>query len=196
MRLWHYKLLPYLPKSQLLAQWRELNCIFKNENKHILINYIYKYDKSNLYTYTSLVIREMKARGYMVYSRDNINEYFKTDEDKKLKDNLFKNNHTNRYLLQCFINLQEKHFAGQLDFSSDIYIKLYNFVNEELGGLLDMIKDKTEPKYVLDAVSNEEVYILFENGEQLLRISKRSNTLEDVKKALAYYKIEDYELLV
>ena len=23
MRLWHYKLIPYLPKKQLVSQWRE-----------------------------------------------------------------------------------------------------------------------------------------------------------------------------
>ena len=35
MRLWHIDLIPYLPKSQLLAQWRELNSIFKKQDKHI-----------------------------------------------------------------------------------------------------------------------------------------------------------------
>ena len=45
MRLWHYKLLPYLPKSQLIAQWRELNSIYKKQDRHILINYIYDYDE-------------------------------------------------------------------------------------------------------------------------------------------------------
>lgn len=48
MRLWHYELLPYLPKSQLLGLWRELNSIFKKQNNHILINYIYDYDKLEL----------------------------------------------------------------------------------------------------------------------------------------------------
>jgi len=31
MRLWHYELIPYLQKIQLLAQWRELNSIFAKE---------------------------------------------------------------------------------------------------------------------------------------------------------------------
>ena len=45
MRLWHYKLIKegLLPDSQLLAQWRELNSIYVKEDKHILINYIYRY---------------------------------------------------------------------------------------------------------------------------------------------------------
>ena len=45
MRLWHYKLIPFLPDNQLKAQWRELNAIFLNEPKHILINYVYEYRK-------------------------------------------------------------------------------------------------------------------------------------------------------
>lgn len=45
MRLWHTDLTPYLPKSQLLAQWRVLNSIFVKEDKHVLINYIYEYPK-------------------------------------------------------------------------------------------------------------------------------------------------------
>ena len=30
MRLWHYKLIPYLPKNQLLGQYRECCAIIKN----------------------------------------------------------------------------------------------------------------------------------------------------------------------
>ena len=64
MRLWHYKLIPFLPRSQLLAQWRELNSIFAKQDRHILINYVYEYQKKNLYYYTNLVLDEMRKRGY------------------------------------------------------------------------------------------------------------------------------------
>lgn len=57
MRLWHYEIIPYLPKSQLIAQWRELNSIFTKQDKHILINYIYNYPKDHLYTYSNLVLQ-------------------------------------------------------------------------------------------------------------------------------------------
>ena len=60
MRLWHYKLIPYLPKSQLLAQWRELNSIFKKQDKHILINYIYEYPREDLYKYSYIVLNELE----------------------------------------------------------------------------------------------------------------------------------------
>ena len=39
MRLWHYKLLKFLPKSQFLAQWRELNSIFKKQDKKDFTNF-------------------------------------------------------------------------------------------------------------------------------------------------------------
>ena len=76
MRLWHVELISYLPKSQLLAQWRELNSIFAKEDKHVLINYIYNYPKSELYAYTNLVLDEMKARGFKVRTFDKMERYF------------------------------------------------------------------------------------------------------------------------
>lgn len=35
MRLWHYDLLAFLPRSQLLAQWRELNSIYAKQDQHL-----------------------------------------------------------------------------------------------------------------------------------------------------------------
>lgn len=58
MRLWHTELIPFIPKSQLLAQWRELNSIFVKEDNHVLINYIYEYPKEDLYIYTQIVLRK------------------------------------------------------------------------------------------------------------------------------------------
>ncbi len=63
MRLWHIDVIAYLPKGQLLSQWRELNSIFAKEDQHILINYIYEYPKEDLYLYTEKVMAEMKKRG-------------------------------------------------------------------------------------------------------------------------------------
>ena len=76
MRLWHYKLIPFLPNSQLLAQWRELNSIFKKQDKHILINYIYEYPKQDLLAYSLLVISEMTERGIDIRKTQNFDSYF------------------------------------------------------------------------------------------------------------------------
>lgn len=79
MRLWDYRLVVngLLPKSQLLGLWRELNSIFKKQDNHILINYVYEYPKENLLLYSRMVIREMIKRGYKIKSWENYNNYFK-----------------------------------------------------------------------------------------------------------------------
>ena len=77
MRLWHYKLLPYLPKSQLISQWRELNSIYKKQDKHILINYIYEYPKHDLFLYSLYVILELNCRNIKIKNNVNFINYFK-----------------------------------------------------------------------------------------------------------------------
>jgi uncharacterized protein (TIGR02328 family) len=132
MRLWHYKILQYLPKSQLLAQWRELNSIFKKQDNHILINYVYECPKENLLLYSRMVIREMIKREYKIKSWENYNNYFKDISNGVVVDkNPFPNHHTDRYLKQCFYNLQEKYDRGQKDFDRKNYEKLLTFICEE-----------------------------------------------------------------
>ncbi len=135
MRLWHYKLIPFLPQSQLIAQWRELNSIFKKQDNHILINYVYEYDKRHLFAYTQMVLAEMANRGIVVRSFGHLGSYFNcvaislTDFATKEP---FPNHHTNRYLLQCFYNLQEKYDRGQKDFSKEQYERLEGFIKNEI----------------------------------------------------------------
>lgn len=142
MRLWHYELLPFLPKSQLVAQWRELNMIFKKQKKHILINYVYEYASENLMFYTAYVISEMKKREYNIKSFENYVNFFRSKrcDDECIKDcmsgykpktNPFPNHHNYRYLLQCFYNLQEKYDRGQKDFSKAQYLVLEHFVEKK-----------------------------------------------------------------
>ena len=134
MRLWHYKLIPYLPKSQLLAQWRELCSIFRKHDKHILINYVYDYEPSELMSYAELVISEMRKRGIHVNTELDspyqtwLFSTFGMTYNVSLDTAPFRQHHTKRYLLQCFYNLQEKYDRGQKDFTEDIYKKLENFV--------------------------------------------------------------------
>lgn len=129
MRLWHYKLIPYLPKSQLLGQWRELNSIFNKQDKHILINYIYEYPKDDLMSYSRLVISEMLKRGYDVHLHNLVN-YFKDGFHTNAIEHPFKNHHNDRYLDQCYFNLQEKYDRGQKDFYSSQYYQLTNFMQK------------------------------------------------------------------
>lgn len=140
MRLWHIDLIPYLPKSQLLAQWRELNSIFKKQDKHILINYIYDYPKNYLKNYAIQVKDEMYRRGYNINSFYNYNEFFNHDKPMGTGSNCFIvaignerfKEHNNKYLTICYYNLKEKYIRGQKDFTKDVWKKLDNFYKKEI----------------------------------------------------------------
>ena len=118
MRLWHRDLISYLPRSQLLAQWRELNLIFKREPRHILINYIYtdEYkDKVDLFLYAEQVINEMKRRHYKVNT--NYFDIYFQNVRKPSNVKPFAQYQSDEYLLICYYNLKEKFIRGQKDFS-------------------------------------------------------------------------------
>lgn len=101
----------------MLGQWRELNSIYKKEDKHILINFIYKYPKKDLLLYSLKVILTMQRRGYNINLKNFI-DYFQIKDYKEMQKILLSNAKTfvkkmnKRYLLQCYYNLQEKYDCG------------------------------------------------------------------------------------
>ena len=124
MRLWHYKLIPVLPRKQLLSQWRELCCIIRNiavygSPNHLLVNKVMS-SSGDFYAYTGMVLKEFEKRGYKINEKalSDYNKYYK----RALERNMFKTNathfnifpywHNDRYLVQCFCNLQEKYDCG------------------------------------------------------------------------------------
>lgn len=122
MRLWHKDLIPILPQQQLLSQWRECCCIARNiaingTPNHLLVNKILKYPPNHFYKYCQLVCDEMIERGYKVgnsYSKLSASFgkfsdcYWSPIEEEKL----FFDWHNDRYLRQCYFNLQEKYDCG------------------------------------------------------------------------------------
>ncbi|MEO4052536.1 pyrimidine dimer DNA glycosylase/endonuclease V [Solibacillus sp. CAU 1738] len=129
MRLWHTNLIPFLPKGQLLSQWRELNSIFAKEDKHILINYIYEYPKDDLYIYSEKIMEEMKARGYKIRTLDKMERYFA--ELGAVKEvTPFKLHHDDEYLEICYYNLKEKFIRGQKDYDAALFQKLDEYFKE------------------------------------------------------------------
>lgn len=135
MRLWHYKLIPYLPNSQLIAQWRELNALASSKPKHILINYIYNYSNEYLLAYGMAIKNEMHNRWMRVNSIIKFAEALGFHYRSEFNPTLHYPEHNDRYLLQCFYNLQEKYDRGQKDFTTEIYVKLANFVKSKLRDL-------------------------------------------------------------
>ena len=66
MRLWHYKLIPYLDRQRLLGQHREI-CALRGlgwGRKHSTVDYVFKYPYYKLYVFHELVMIEMMRRGY------------------------------------------------------------------------------------------------------------------------------------
>lgn len=68
MRLWHYHLIPYLPRQQLLGQHRECCALRGNGwgKKHATVNYVFKHHPYILWNYHVKIMSEMKYRGYNV----------------------------------------------------------------------------------------------------------------------------------
>lgn len=66
MRLWHQKLLPYLPRQQLLGQHRECAALRGAGwgRPHSTVNYVFKHPPVALIAYHYAVMDEMERRGY------------------------------------------------------------------------------------------------------------------------------------
>lgn len=116
MRLWHKDLIDSLPRKQLLGQWRECCVIIKNIKEkgtpnHLLVNKIMDYDLKHFYTYGLYVFIETEHRDYKCNLR-KFDQYFKGGKIVKTFDELFDGWHNERYLDQCFYNLQEKFDCG------------------------------------------------------------------------------------
>ena len=118
MRLWHKDLVPYLPRKQLIGQWRECCLIAKGiaENgtpNHLLVNRVMDYPLDHFYQYTKSVYNEVTKRGHNArWGRFSV--YFEVDDDSSFvfDDELFSDWHNDRYLRQCYYNLQEKYDCG------------------------------------------------------------------------------------
>ena len=132
MRLWHKDLIPVLPRQQLLSQWRECCCIAKNisvngKPNHLLVNKVLDYPINHLVTYGWLVYMEMINREYNV-DFYKFGHYFTYPHETKLinhKEDLFRGWHTDRYLTQCYYNLQEKYDCGGI--SVEEWNKVHDF---------------------------------------------------------------------
>ena len=125
MRLWHWKLISALPREQLVAQWRELSAIAGNLNtkgtpNHILVNKILDYPREHFISYALYVRQEMTRRGYRTMESVWNKIYCTRESDYgeleivPLED-LFPGWHNDRYLEQCYFNLEEKYDCGGVD---------------------------------------------------------------------------------
>lgn len=122
MRLWHKDLIEYLPRQQLLGQWRECcliakNIVEKGSPNHILVNPIMDYPISHFLTYALMVQTECGERGYKIKPYSFWRYFPDTTWIVPLKrktetKDIFWSWHTRRYMDQCVANLSEKFDRG------------------------------------------------------------------------------------
>ena len=144
MRLWHYRLISVLPRQQLVSQWRECCCIAKliaynKTPNHLLVNKIVDYPAWEFMHYCYLVLMEMRKRGYSVTNASWItldenlmlaeDEGYFAEDGKYDPDRLFQGWHTDRYLRQCYFNLQEKYDCGGI--TDDEWKTIEDFIDSK-----------------------------------------------------------------
>lgn len=117
MRLWHYKLISALPNAQLKAMRYEIGDMAKQypNIKHRLVAYVNDQDIQYLLNYFIRVVDEFDRRGIKHKADYDDNIYHIVDQKKKnmfVSLNLFYPEHNDRYLKQCYYNLQEKWDRG------------------------------------------------------------------------------------
>lgn len=144
MRLWHYKLLPYLPDAQFKGQLRELVAIMhdwrdKGKTNHLLINRVMGYPKQDLGGYFLAYREEYQKRYNKDVSAKTNEEFYEFCEGHSNK-NFFVNWHNKEYLRVCMANLYEKHFFG---------LGKSCITNEEWARLCEGYEQITGEKYVI-----------------------------------------------
>lgn len=139
MRLWHYKLIPVLPNAMLVSQWRECIAIKrqweKGTLKHRLVSYVKNYNKEYFMQYLSeldieLTIRKIKHQNKYY---DEILEFCEEDIDGTANfQPLNYPEHNDRYLKQCYYNLQEKYDRGII--TKEEWEKIDEYYTREVMG--------------------------------------------------------------
>lgn len=138
MRLWHIKLLRVLPKNQLNEQLRECVAAARmisegNEILWIGAKRLQEYPLYHFRGYCNAVLEECKRRGFRISPitlsklRNHIGLF---EEIAAKEEDIFKGWHNDRYLRQCYYNLQEKFDCGAI--SDDDWTKIESFFKEEL----------------------------------------------------------------
>lgn len=118
MRIWHKSLIHCLPNDQLRGQWRELssiagNILIKDSPNHILVNKVMNYPLNHFISYAFYIREEMTKRGFR--TMPNVWEkIISVADDYNILplEEIFPGWHDDRYLRQCYYNLEEKYDCG------------------------------------------------------------------------------------
>lgn len=119
MRLWHYKLLPYLPELQFKGQLRELVAIMhdwrdKGKTNHLLINRVMDYPRTELMAYFNYYAFYWQERYKTSINEKYVRDFWRFCPESKTEFYLpiFEGWHNKEYLRSNMANLWEKHTMG------------------------------------------------------------------------------------
>ncbi len=116
MRLWHHKLIPCLPRRQLLGQHREC-CALRGKGwgrKHATVDYVFRYPPGKLYAYHRLVMTEMGSRMYRIENEQWWIPAYRGKNQPPWESGELGNDggpypeHDDAYLKECLENLRGK----------------------------------------------------------------------------------------
>lgn len=114
MRLWDYRLIPVLPNKMIVAEWRECIAIKrqweKGTLKHRLVSYVMDYDKNYFLTYVNIIFDELYNRN-IKFQQKYYDEIYEFCAEPYI-DIVYYPEHNDRYLKQCYYNLEEKADRG------------------------------------------------------------------------------------
>ena len=117
MRLWHERLIPLLPRAQLLGQHREC-CALRGGGwgkPHATVNYVFTHPFEYLVQYHGRVMAEMQRRGYNV-SPEWTDDHYRGRQTPTadIETSLYSSStpiypeHDEAYLTECLENLHAK----------------------------------------------------------------------------------------
>lgn len=161
MRLWHYKLLRYLPNKLFDLQLRELNAIMKEyrdtgDLKDPLVKRVCEFPREELFYYFLWYQYEYCHRYrralYGTYVRDF--KLFGGEEITVPPDTVYEGWHDNGYLLVCVLNLfeQYKYARGDTQLTKEEWLRIKN------GWETIVADEKEERKFAKLAKANIETY--------------------------------------
>ena len=118
MRIWDYRLLPYLPDAQFKGQLRELVAIMrdwrdKGTTNHLLINRVMEYPKNVLarYFFRYEVLYRKRYGAWLTKYWHEFEAFDDAPVEQRSKG-CFDGWHNKEYLRVCMANIYEKHFFG------------------------------------------------------------------------------------
>lgn len=138
MRLWHYRLIPVLPDKMLISQWRECIAIKrqweKGTLKHRLVSYVKDTYKELFINYVTDVTQEMDKRNIKYQDKYyfEILHFCQNNDEETCVEHYPE--HNDRYLKQCYYNLQEKADRGIITKEEWklIHKNIYGLIEEEI----------------------------------------------------------------